>query len=252
MKKFSIFLIHFAMGGMRNIFMLILSLILVIVGLIWWDVCQYIGMGILILFLLICLISGLNGYRVMTRPSGNPELDEAMKRLSDDPKAFFADAMGASVKNRSLHGEDLLVLSDEELFQTVYFQSIDMVENTENELEQLAGARRTAYILSTFDAEIQNGGLCQFFVNSSGECAPYVSECLKKVEAEDHRRLYDDFIVNNGINVADLDSFKVNSRHGYIKQTKRFDYDSFDDKYYELSPLQEKITAYIRSNINEF
>lgn len=124
--------------------------------------------------------------------------------------------------------------------------------HTEEELSRFHGSRRTVYILSTFDGEIQNGGFCQFFVNSSGIVAPYVSECLSAAGADEHGKLFDEFIAANGIDISDLTSFKVRSTRGYIKQTKRFDFDSFDDRYYELPALQDKIVAYIRANISEF
>ena len=34
------------------------------------------------------------------------------------------------------------------------------------------GPRRVAYTVDAFDREVQNGGLCQYFVNSSRETAP--------------------------------------------------------------------------------
>ena len=86
---------------------------------------------------------------------------------------------------KHLHGEDLLKLSDDKLFETVYLQTLDLVESfadEESALAQISPAQRTVYILSIYDMEIQNGGLCQFFVNSSRSLAPYVGQCLKTVD----------------------------------------------------------------------
>ena len=75
---------------------------------------------------------------------------------------------------------------------------------------------------------------------------------IKIVNANEHLALFEQFITANNLDVSNLDSFKVFSKRGYIKQTKRFDFASFDDKYYELPALQEKVVAYIKDNINEF
>ena len=154
-----------------------------------------------------------------------------------------------------MKGEELLTLSDDDLFETVTFQNLDIVgeaEDEDEELELLTGARKTVYILESFDSEIQNGGLCQFFVNSSRVVAPYVFEALKSVGADEHLNLFEEFITANNIDISNLESFKVSSVRGFKKQSKRFDFDAFDDKYYDLPELQEKVVAYIKNNINEF
>ena len=159
------------------------------------------------------------------------------------------------IPNKNLHGEDLLKLSDNQLFEAVYFQTLDLVESYAEEstaLSQMSPAQRTVYILSIFDMELQNGGLCQFFVNSSRTLAPYVDECLKTVGADKHRQLLSDFITNNAIDLSNLDSFKISDVEEYAAQTQRYDFDTFDSSYYELPALQEYIVAYIKANITEF
>ena len=37
-----------------------------------------------------------------------------------------------------------------------------------------------------------------------------------------------------------------------MTQSKRFDFESFDDRYYELDSLEDPIVNYIRANISEF
>lgn len=144
--------------------------------------------------------------------------------------------------------------SDDELFEVVFFQNLKISENAEDsEVDAFFGARRTVFVLNLFDSEIQNGGLCQFFVNSSREVAPFVSESLAAVGAEEHRVLFEEFVQNNAIDLSDLSSFMIFwSKRSYIKQTKRYDFDAFDNQYYELPALQELVTAYIRANIAEF
>jgi hypothetical protein len=179
------------------------------------------------------------------------------KLLTDNPEmeTMMDQLMEQSAQRVKLHGEELLTLPDDELYATVYDQNITIceeAEDTEDELALFSGARRTVYIVNTFDAEVQNGGLCQFFVNSSRCLAPYVSEALSAIGADAHKKLYDDFIATNHIDVTDLDSFIVTGVRGYKKQTKRYDFDAFDDRYYELDDMEELIAKFIRTNITEF
>ncbi len=255
MNKLSFFAFFF-LAAFRHIGSVVISIILLIIGAICSKVCFYIGLFLLVTNVVVALIYAFRMQSSMKyRSDDNPEFNEMMEKLSSDPKAFLEETMEAQEKNRQLHGEDLLTLSDDDLFETIYFQNIDIAEEAEDEdkeIEQFAGARKTVYVLGLFDSELQNGGLCQFFVNSSRVVAPYVSEALRIVGADEHLNLFEAFVAANNIDVSDLTSFKVSGVRGYVKQTKRFDFDSFDEKYYELPALQDKVVAYIRNNINEF
>ena len=256
MNKFSLFLTNFFLTAFRHIGSIVISIILIIVGAIWSKVCLYIGLFLIISNVIVAFVGAIRMQSIMNyRSDDDPEFNEMMEKLTADPNSFLSEIMDTQEENKQLHGEDLLTLSDDDLFETIYFQNIDIAEDAEDEdkeLEQFDGARKTVYILSLYDSEIQNGGLCQFFVSSSRTVAPYVIESLKIVGANEHLNLFEGFITTNNIDVSDLDSFKIFSKRGFIKQTKRFDFDSFDDKYYELPALQEKVVAYIKNNINEF
>ena len=256
MNKFSAFFTNFFLTAFRHIGSIVISIILIIAGAIWSNVCFYIGLFLIALNVIVALVGAFRAQNIMNyRSDDDPEFNEMMEKLTADPKSFLSEIMEAQEENRHLHGEDLLSLSDDDLFETIYFQNIDIAEEAEDEdkeIEQFTGARKTVYVLGLFDSEIQNGGLCQFFVNSSSVVAPYVSESLKSVGANEHLNLFEEFITANNIDISNLESFKVFSIRGFKKQTKRFDFDSFDDKYYELPVLQEKVVAYIKNNINEF
>ena len=100
--------------------------------------------------------------------------------------------------------------------------------------------------------EIQNGGLCQFFVNSSRLLAPYVDECLQTINAQEHKKLLYDFVANNNIDLKHLESFEIEDINEYAAQTMRYDFDAFDNAYIELTPLQDYIVSYIKDNISAF
>ena len=164
-------------------------------------------------------------------------------------------SMTGLFSKKHLHGTKLKKLPDDKLFEAVYFQNLDLIESFADEdiaLSQISPARRTVYILSMFDMEIQNGGLCQFFVNSSRSLAPYVGECLKMVGAEEHRKLFAEFVTSNQIDLNNLDSFRISDVEEYAAQIKRYDFDAFENPYCELTPLQDFLVAYIKANISEF
>lgn len=160
-----------------------------------------------------------------------------------------------SIGSESIHGQELLKLTDDELFETVYFQNIDLVMSYPDEsqaLSQISPEQRTFYILSIYDMEIQNGGLCQFFVNSSRSLAPFVDECLETVGAEEHRKLLAEFVADNDIDLNNLESFDTPDIEDYILQTQRYDFDSFDNAYYELTALRDYLVEYVKNNITAF
>ncbi len=243
MKRFSLYLTGFITGGIRFWPVLLLAVLLVVAGLIWSEILTYIGLGVLGLYLLLCLIHALMMGR-FAKMLASPEFQTMLEQSQEEEN-----------ERAQLHGEDLLNLSNEDLCQAVYEQNLAICEEadeTDDEISLFSGARRTVFVLNTFDMEIQNGGLCQFFVNSSRCTAPYVSEALAAVGAEDHRKLFDEFIAANHLDVNDLDSFRVSSVRGFRKQTKRFDFDAFDDRYYELDSLEDPLSNYIRAHITEF
>jgi hypothetical protein len=222
---------------------LALAVLLVVAGLIWSEILTYIGLGVLGLYLVLCLFHALMMGRFV-KMMASPEFQTMLEQSREEEN-----------ERAQLHGEDLLKLSNEDLCEAIFEQNLAICEEageTDEEISLFSGARRTVFVLHTFDMEVQNGGLCQFFVNSSRCAAPYVSEALAAVGAEDHRKLFDEFIAANHINVNDLDSFRVSSVRGFRKQTKRFDFDAFDDRYYELDALEEPLANYIRAHIAEF
>jgi hypothetical protein len=247
-------ILHFFLTAVRFWYLLLTAMILLIVGWSSADWIADVGLCVLIIYLLLCLLVTIRTQVIMRRlMKAEPEIMAMMEALENNPNGFLSQMMEQQDQYRDLHGEALLQLSDEDLCGTVYFQCLDLAEECEgSQVDLFVGARRTVYILGLFDSEIQNGGLCQFFVNASGGVAPFVSESLAEVGAERHRKLFDDFISSNQIDVFNLSSFEINSVRQYQMQTKRFDYDVFDAAYSELPDLQTFVASFIRSHISEF
>ena len=168
---------------------------------------------------------------------------------------FFSDIIGyfknmkKSISYKSMSKEELLKLSDEEFYDAVECVVNDAVYDIDH--APTPRPQRLIYALIRFEAEVNNGGLCQFFVNSSSECAPYISEAAGLIGADNVKSLYDDFISENGINVNDLSSFKLSSAEEFSKQESRYDFDSFDEKFYADTGFHKKIIDYSRENIDK-
>ncbi len=160
---------------------------------------------------------------------------------------FNMKNMKKAKKIRAMGKEQILNLDDEQFFDAINCVCEDAVFDIKDSI--IPQKQKLLYSLIEFEMEVNNGGLCQFFVNSSRECAPYISEALNEIGATDLRKLYDSFIAVNDIDVNNLSSFISNDIEEYQAQTERFDFDSFDDKFYEYENLHQQIIDYARKNI---
>lgn len=155
--------------------------------------------------------------------------------------------MKRAKKIRNMDLKDLMALEDEELYDAVQCVCSDAVVEIAD--PGLTEAQVLVYSLMQLEMEVNNGGLCQFFVNSSGECAPYISNALDAIGACKMKSLFDRFILENHIDVNDLSSFKIESIEEYEAQTERFDFDSFDDAFYEDEDFHQQLIDYARKNL---
>lgn len=150
-------------------------------------------------------------------------------------------------KYKAMTKQQLLELDDEELYLAV--NSVCEYDVDDENLSTANEIQRTFYVINEFDMEVNNGGLCQFFVNSSRVCAPYVSDCLEKIGAVKTKEHFDRFISENGIDLENLNSSIIDSVKEYEAQTKRYPFDDFDDLYYETENIRDFLVSYARKNI---
>lgn len=150
---------------------------------------------------------------------------------------------------RSMSKEGLLALNDDDFYEAVECLCEDAVYDIQ--APTLLEEQILVYSLNYFLREVNNGGLCQFFVNSSSECAPFISMALEAVGALDIKNLFDKFVKENNINLNDLSSFKIDSVGEFVEQTKRYDFDSFDNQFYDNENLYEQIIDYSRKHIEQ-
>ncbi|MBO4423042.1 MAG: DUF4375 domain-containing protein [Clostridia bacterium] len=176
-------------------------------------------------------------------------------------KSFFALRRSIKKEKRNqkrfleMSSDELKSLSGHELFSAVLCRTeskVDKYENIIDGVKALNGTERVFYVTSYYEMEVNNGGLCQFFVNSSREIAPELSECLGIIGASEHKNLFDSFVSDNGIDVSDLSSFMIDDSAEFEAQTKRYPFDDFDNAFYKLEPIQDRLIPYIKDHISEF
>lgn len=158
-----------------------------------------------------------------------------------------------AARYRSMTRAEAELLPDKALWDCVSFRLCRL--EAAQVLAEESLARRAVYTVDTFDREVQNGGLCQYFVNSSRETAPELEEALSQVGAESFRKLFHNFVTENDIDVTQLDSFVIHSAEEFVAQNERYPFDEFDEAYYELyerEPLDALCTAYIRRHLGDF
>jgi len=150
---------------------------------------------------------------------------------------------------RNMGKDNLLALHDETFYEAIECMCEDAVYDIQE--PTLTEEQVLLYSLCRFEAEVNNGGLCQFFVNSSSECAPYIATALEAIGATDLKRIFVKFVEGNQIDVNNLDSFKVESIEEFVEQTKRYDFDSFDEQFYNDEILHQQIIDYARKHIDQ-
>ena len=146
----------------------------------------------------------------------------------------------------NLSTEELLKLDDMKLYNAI----ITRIEN--KNILLLSEEEKITYETMIYNNEINNGGLCQFFTNSSAEVAPYISNNLKILKATEHKKLYDNFIKKNKIDIKKLSKFEITSIEEFEKNLKQYPFNEFDNQFYKLQPLHIYINQYIKNNIEKF
>ena len=106
-------------------------------------------------------------------------------------------------------------------------------------ITKLNPVERVIYLISEFEAEVNNGGFDQYFINSSGKYASETIECLKKIEAFHTAGLLKEAIETIATAKSEEDLAEIEGK-----------LDKLDDRFYKyednLSELQVK---YIKGNI---
>ena len=180
---------------------------------------------------------------------------ESMAIISDRLIERINKALLFDEKYVQMSASELSKLTDDEILNAVWTRTENIVSSKENLLEgfnSLNEEQRIFYAVNYLEMEVNNGGLCQFFVNSSRIVAPVVSDYMGIIGASEHKKLYDTFIEKYQINTYDLSSFDCETVEVFQSQYERYPFDEYDDVFYELEPLQNYLISFVRKHIKKF
>lgn len=155
-----------------------------------------------------------------------------------DPYMFMTDA-----QIKKLPADERLLAISSRLDNIVLSES-----SMEAGFAKLSEQQKIVYAVNYYDMEWQNGGLCQFFINSSRMVAPDLSEYLEEIGAVDHQALYDAFVSDNHIDFSDMSEFDMPDTHAYEQLYKKYPFDAYDEAFGKLPPLTERLDAYIEAH----
>ena len=151
------------------------------------------------------------------------------------------------ISHASAHG-----MNDEELFWAV-IEPIWPDAEVKDELTRIAegtAGQRAIYATTLFAREVDNGGLAQFFGNSSGMYAKYVEEGLRLLEA---RELLDAFLEALAIFPGGEVPINREVRRKLMDDSmsgNRQIFDRLDQRLYQDSGVEEQLYPYFKRYID--
>ena len=148
----------------------------------------------------------------------------------------------------TLNTNEILTMEDNDVYDALITRFMDAEPNTLNQKQLTVAA------LITFDSEMMNGGLCQFFVNDYSGYAQYVGDALGKVGALEMQEHYSSFVSQNEIDVEQMHSFRIVGIQDYAKQYERFPYEAFDNTFseiYQRENVSDILLSYVRLHRDE-
>ena len=158
-------------------------------------------------------------------------------------------------KYYNMKTEELLALPDEELLGAMWMRMVRFSESFDSErraLDNMDEEQKNFYTAYYYMLQMNAGGLCQYFANSSRESALFLSDALEHVGADEHRVLFESFLHHNKVATAAMFSFAVVDSEEYRKMEKDYPFEEFNSTFYAIEPLTEPLAAYVRENIGAF
>ena len=170
-------------------------------------------------------------------------------------KNSIAESKEKETRYLAMTTSELSELSDDELFEAVICRTenkVDSYDEWEDGVNALNSSQKIFYSVNWLEIEVNNGGLCQFFVNSSRMVAPYVSEYMGIIGAEDHKKLYDNFVSKYKIDLCELSFFDVEKAEEFEEKTQKYPFDEYDDAFYDMESLESYLKQFVRKYLGDF
>lgn len=143
---------------------------------------------------------------------------------------------------------ELAALEDTELCEAVYTRLCEQ--------EEVRYVPTVFLVVWEYLQEMENGGLCQYFVNTNPQNAPMLAEALQCIGAESHGELFQNFCGENGIDPEDLSEFEMDYdgdwKADYARLCEQLPFESYDAEFWNLPDVRVQLVQYVRENIDQF
>ncbi len=143
---------------------------------------------------------------------------------------------------------ELAGVPDDRLADAVFFRADHKVEQAADPARGIAAlnaAQKVVYTIWLFDTETNNGGVCQFFQNSSRTVTPFVSDCLAGIGADEHKKLFD------GLLERRPELKRTDAPGQWTETVPPAEIEAFDEALFALPPLSELLLLFIREHLQE-
>lgn len=141
--------------------------------------------------------------------------------------------------------------SEETDYEALYLAAVDLSDG--EDIGALAEPAQVLHVAAMFDAEVQNGGAVQFFVNEGTEYAQRVSSSLRALDLEPIAALYENMLAENEIDPLNLSDFECESVEDFAALYERYPkMDEFDAAYTDLREeldFEQKMLDYAEKHL---
>ena len=160
-----------------------------------------------------------------------------IERLHFQCVADQADALSvSSVQAKSGQNAKTLL---EARYDELYLDLCAMDEQAFTEREQCC------YSLMLLEQEIENGGVLQFFTNSSRRTAQNVGRAFQLIQCPEMYQGWEQLIRTNHIDPTNLSPFFCDTIQDYMQLAKAYDFSSFEELFYKnQSNMHQSIMYY--------
>ena len=172
------------------------------------------------------------------------EIEKAIKAAEDRVEEY-----------KSMTVEEFKALPDDEIYAAALARTeviVKLYDTPREGFEALDFERQIFYVLAHYEAEMSAGGLFKFLSGAGQSFATYLPQCFEELGCADHGELFETFVFHHDIDLNDLSAFEVHSMPEYRLLQTKYPFGMYNEEYSKLPLLKEKLTAYLKENIEVF
>jgi len=251
---------YFLIGIVSNLigyfFLTIPALILLILGIFGVPYCLWIGIGLSVLAWGAAFIEQIRIAHAF-ETSSNSAFRLAMEEMMKDHGSASKRREEARIRYPNLTSEELAALGAGEIVEAAIYRidhRYELPMYGGEVSDRMSPVERTIYAIHLFDLEFENGGLCQFFANSSRCAAPYLAEALEDIGMAQAAELYRTFLSTHGIDPGDLSHFACETTSEYVSRVALHPFEDFDSPMQRLRDQEDlpgRLEGFIREHAQE-